>query len=230
MRRTLAAFLLLAGLSALAVDQIDPRLEKWLEKSRKIFETHHLIAYVRLAHIDKKGAPFEFRYDRYPDGPERVQRPDGMALARKKGGKWLVSDDWGETGDEVDPSVAKQTEAMIGYVDIPLQNKHESRDKIQGGDVVRVIDQRKTEQGNEEIVFERGREHQNKSFNYPKLTFFRYKDAQPDDVFLSEFSGPVYTTGRDKVQVNVRYEFMIAVKMDETNVKIVTPPPSATPR
>ena len=93
MRRTLAAFLLLAGLSALAVDQIDPRLEKWLEKSRKIFETHHLIAYVRLAHIDKKGAPSEFRYDRYPDGPERVQRPDGMALARKKGGKWLVSDD-----------------------------------------------------------------------------------------------------------------------------------------
>src|SRR5260370_32150330 len=57
-----------------AADQVDPRFEKWRESSHQIFATHHLIAYVRLAHIDRKGAPFEFRYDRYPDGPERAQR------------------------------------------------------------------------------------------------------------------------------------------------------------
>ena len=232
MRRILFPLLLLATLSIFAADQTDPRFEKWLEQSQKIFKTHHLIAYVRLAHIDKKGPPFEFRYDSYPDGPERVQRPDGAALARKKGGKWLVSDDWGETGEEVDPKVAKQTEGMIAYVDIPLSNKHESRDKSQGADVVRVIKQRTTKEGNEEIVFESGREHQKPSGNYPKYTFFRYKDAQPDDVFLSEYSGPVYDTGGGVVQVNVRYEFMIAVKMDETNTKVIPPPPSpsASPR
>src|SRR5882762_6913573 len=131
MRRTIAALVLLAGLSALAADQADPRFEKWRESSRQIFASHHLIAYIRLAHIDRKGAPFEFRYDRYPSGPERVQKPDGAALARKKGGQWRISDDWGETGDAVDPSVAKQTEAMISYVDLPLKDKSESRDKSQ---------------------------------------------------------------------------------------------------
>jgi hypothetical protein len=96
--------------------------------------------------------------------------------------------------------------------------------------MVRVVDQRTTKEGNEEIVFEQGREHPNANLNYPKYTFFRYKDAQPDDVFLSEFSGPVYDSGGGKVQLDVRYEFMIAVKMD--NVKIITPPPSssASPR
>jgi len=228
--RTVIALLLLATLSLFAADQSDPRLEKWLEQSRKVFAANHLIAYVRLAHIDKKGPPFEFRYDRYPEGIERVQKPDGAALAHQKGKKWKVSDDWGETGEEVDPSVAKQTEGMIGYVDIPLSNKHESRDKSQGADVVRVIAQRKTDEGNEEIVFERGREHQKPDANYPKLTFFRYKDAQPDDVILSEFSGPIYTTGGDRVQLDVRYEHMIQVKMDESNVKVITPPPSPSPK
>jgi hypothetical protein len=229
-KRSVPALLLLAAMSIFAADQIDPRFEKWLEQSRKVFETHHLIAYIRLAHIDKKGPPFEFRYDRYPEGIERVQKPDGMALAHQKGKKWLVSDDWGETGEEVDPSVAKQTEGMINYVNIPLSNKHENRDKSQGGDVVRVIDQRTTKEGNEEVVFETGREHQKKDGNYPKYTFFRFKGAQPDDVTLSEFSGPVYDSGGGKVQVDVRYEFMISVKMDENNVKIVTPPPSASPK
>jgi hypothetical protein len=84
---------LLVASSLLAADQTDPRFEKWLDQSRKIFASHHLIAYVRLAHIDRKGPPFEFRYDRYPEGIERVQRPDGAALARKKGKNWLVSDE-----------------------------------------------------------------------------------------------------------------------------------------
>jgi hypothetical protein len=229
-KRTLVGLLSLATLSLLAADQIDPRLEKWLEQSRKIFAANHLIAYVRLAHIDKKGPPFEFRYDRYPEGIERVQKPDGAALAHQKGKKWKVSDDWGETGEEVDPSVAKQTEGMIGYVDIPLANKHESRDKSQGADVIRVIDQRKTKEGNEEIVFEQGRERQKKDVRYPRYTFFRFKDSQPDDVVLSEFSGPIYTTGGDRVQLDVRYEHMIQVKMDESNVKIITPPPSPSPK
>src|SRR5690242_7628713 len=88
LRAAVAAFLL-GSASLLAADQGDPRFEKWLDQSRKIFAANHLIAYVRLSHIDsKKGAPFEFRYDRYPDGLERVQNSAGVALARKKGKKW----------------------------------------------------------------------------------------------------------------------------------------------
>ncbi len=226
MRPILVSLLLLAAFSLFAADQSDPRFEKWLDNSRKIFASHHLIAYVRLAHIDRKGPPFEFRYDRYPDGPERIQKPDGDSLARKKGGQWRVSDDWAETGDALDASVAKQTNAMIGYVDLSLKSKGESRDKSQGGVVVRVTDQRKTKEGDEEIVFEQGREHKKEQLNYPKFTFFRYKDAAPDDVYLSAFSGPVYDSGGGKVQLDVRYEYMIAVKMDKTNVNIITPTPS----
>jgi hypothetical protein len=81
--------------------------------------------------------------------------------------------------------------------------------------VVRVVDQRKTKEGDEEIVFEQGREHQNPDLNYPKYTFFRYKDADPDDVVLSEFSGPVYDSGGGKVQLDVRYDYMVSVKMEE---------------
>lgn len=219
MRPTLLA-LLLTAVSLLAADQSDPRFQKWLDQSQKIFATHHLIAYVKLAHIDRKGPPFEFRYDRYPNKVERVQRPDGAALARKNGKKWLESDDWGETGDPVDPEVAKQTEVLLSYVGLPLRSKGESRDKSQGAVVVRVIDQRTTKEGDEEIVFEQGRENQTGA-NYPKYTFFRHKGADPDDVQLSEFSGPVYEAGGGKVQLDVRYEYLIEVKMD-----VMTPSPS----
>ncbi len=225
MKRTLVSIALSTASVLLAADQSDPRFEKWMESSRKIFASHHLIAYVRLAHIGRKGGELEFRYDRYPDGPERVQRPDGATLARKKGKKWIESDDWGESGEPVDESVAEQTDAIIGYVDLPLKSKGESRDKSQGAVVVRVSDQRTTKEGNEEIVFEQGREHQT-GINYPKFTFFRFKGAGPDDVTLSEFSGPVYDSGGAKVQLDVRYDYMISVKMDETNLKIITPSPT----
>jgi len=48
-RPTLAALLLTALLLA-GAEQDDPRFEKWMDSSRKIFESHHLIAYARLAH------------------------------------------------------------------------------------------------------------------------------------------------------------------------------------
>jgi len=222
-RPILVLLVLLTALSLSGAEQSDPRFEKWLDSSRKVFSSHHLIAYVRLAHLDRKGGEIEFRYDRYPDGIERVQRSDGAALARKKGKNWLESQDWGETGEPATAKTIKQTGVLIAYVDLPLTNKHESRDKSQGADVTRVIDQRKTDEGNEEIVFELGREHQTQA-NYPKYTFFRYKDAAPDDVILSEFSGPIYDSGGGRVQLDVRYEFMIAVKIDKMNV--VTPTPS----
>ena len=224
MRRLFVLLGLLAVCSLFAADQSDPRFEKWMETSRQIFANHHLIAYVRLAHIDGKGPPFEFRYDRYPNGPERVQKPNGDALARKSGEQWRVSDDWGETGEEVEASVSKQTNGMVNYVDLPLKSKGESHDKSQGAIVVRAVDERTTKEGNAEIVFEQGREHQKGQLNYPKYTFFRFKDAAPNDVFLSQFSGPVYDSGGGRVQLDVRYDYLVAVKIDKMNV--VTPTPS----
>jgi hypothetical protein len=225
-KRALIAPLLLATLSIFAADQSDPRFEKWMEISRKIFASHHLIANVRLAHIDREGAPLEARYDRYPNKAERVQWSDGATFARKKDKAWLESQDWGESGKPVEAEEVMLAEMVISYADLPLKSKGQSRDKSQGATVVRVIDQRTTKEGNEEIVFEQGREHPKEQLNYPKYTFFRFKGAAPEDVQLSNFSGPVYDADGNKVQLDVRYEYTVAVKMDD--VKIVTPPPSAT--
>jgi hypothetical protein len=224
MRPILISFVLFTAFSLFGADQSDPRFEKWMNRSQKIYARHHMIAYVGLAHLDSKGhrsGEAEFRYDRYPDKIERISRND-VSFVRKKGKKWIQSDDWGETGEPAEPEALKLIQVVISYADLPLRTKGESRDKSQGPVVVRVVNQRKTKEGDEEIVFEQGREHQNPDLNYPKYTFFRYKDADPDDVVLSEFSGPVYDSGGGKVQLDVRYDYLVSVKME-----VITPEPSA---
>ena len=193
-----------------------------MENSRVAFANNHMIAYVRLKSLEGKPGSAECRYDRYPGKVERIQLPNGQSYARKKGKKWLESDDWGESGKPAKKDRVAQFDDVISYVDIPLQNeKPEARDKSQGGTVVRLIDQTTTEQGDEEFVFEMGREKQT-GLNYPRFTFLKYKNSKPEDAFLYKFSGPIYT--RDgKVQLNVQYGLMIAVKM-----KVLTPPPSAS--
>jgi hypothetical protein len=44
---------------------------------------------------------------------------------------------------------------------------------------------------------------------------------------LYKFSGPIYSQGGTKVQLDVRYGYLIAVKM---NVNVVTPPPASSPQ
>jgi len=115
---------------------------------------------------------------------------------------------------------------LAGYAVIPIQSKGDSRDKSQGATVVRLIDQRTDKEGDEELVFETGREHQT-NVNYPKYTFLRYKNADPDDAVLYKFSGPIYSQDGTKVQLDARYGYLIAVKM---NVNVVTPPPTSSPQ
>ena len=61
--------------------------------------------------------------------------------------------------------------------------------------------------------------------NYPTYTFLRYKNADPDDAVLYKFSGPIYSQDGTKVQLDARYGYLIAVKM---NVNVVTPPPQSS--
>ncbi len=67
MRPILISLVLFTAFSLFGADQSDPRFEKWLNRSQNIYATHHMIAYVRLAHLDGKGdrsGEAEFRYDR----------------------------------------------------------------------------------------------------------------------------------------------------------------------
>ena len=58
--------------------------------------------------------------------------------------------------------------------------------------------------------------------NYPKFTFLKYKNSKPEDATLYKFSGPIYTCD-GRVQLNVQYGLLIAVKME-----MVLPTPFAS--
>ena len=197
-----------------------------MDRSRKIFETNHMVVDLQLSSYDNKIPPAECHYDRYPGKVERIRLPDGGTFARKEGGKWLESEDWGESGKPVKSARSNQLNVFAGYAVIPLKSKGESRDKSQGATVVRLIDQHTEKEGDEELVFETGREHQT-NVNYPTYTFLRYKNADPDDAVLYKFSGLIYSQSGTKVQLDARYGYLIAVKMD---VNVVTPSPASSPQ
>jgi hypothetical protein len=226
MRLIWPSLMLLAAVSVSGAEQSDPRFDKFMERSRKIFETNHMVVDLQLSSYDNKIPPAECHYDRYFGKVERIRLPDGGTFARKEGGKWLQSDDWGESGKPVNSSRSNQLNVLAGYAVIPLKSKGESRDKSQGATVVRLIDQHTDKEGDEELVFETGREHQT-NVNYPTYTFLRNKNAGADDAVLYKFSGPIYSQGGSKVQLNARYGYLIAVKM---NVNVVTPAPTSSPQ
>ena len=216
------SFFLAAGSSLLAIEQDDPRFAQWMDNSREAFANNHMIAYAKLESLEGKSHSEEYRYDRYPGKVERIQLPSGLSYARKKGKKWIRSDDWGESGKPLKKDQVEQLNDWVAWVDVPLRKETpETRDKSQGAIVVRLINQTTTSDGDEEFVFEQGRENQT-AVNYSRSTFLKYKNSKPGDAILYKFSGPVYTGG-GKVQLNIRYGLMIAVKME-----IVTPTPSAS--
>ncbi len=191
-----------------------------MQNSRAAFANNHMIAYVKLESLEGKPHSDESRYDRYPGKVERIQLPSGVSYARKKGKKWIESDDWGESGKPVTKEEGAQLNDWVAWVDVPFRNeKPEIRDKSQGAVVVRMVDQTTTPDGDEEFVFEQGREKQT-GMNYPRSTFLKYKNSKPEDAILYKFSGAVYTAG-GRVQLNIQFGLMIAVK-----VEMVTPTPS----
>jgi hypothetical protein len=213
--------LLIISPFAFAQEQSDPRFEKLMEQSRKVYENNHMVVDLRLSTYDNSIPPAECHYDRYPGKVERVRLPKGGTFARKQGGKWVQSEDWGESGKPVKGDRANMLNVFASYVDIPLKSKSESHDKSQGATVVRLKDQHTTDEGDEELVFEMGREHQSNA-NYPTYTFLRYKNAQPDDAVLYKFSGPIYSGDGTRVQLDARYGYLVAVKM---NVVTSSPAP-----
>jgi hypothetical protein len=191
-RLVLLSLVLLAALSLSGAEQSDARFEKFMDRSRKIFETNHMVVDLQLSSYDNKIPQAKCHYDRYPGKVERIRLPDGGTFARKQGGKWLESEDWGESGKPLKARVRTSRMCSLATLLSPLKSKGESRDKSQGATVVRLIDQHTDKEGDEELVFEMGREHQT-NVNYPTYTFLRYKNANPDDAVLYKFSGPIYS-------------------------------------
>jgi tetratricopeptide (TPR) repeat protein len=195
-----------------------------LKYSRDFYSKVHFVA---IANLDFGAAgTAQFKYDRYPNGgPERIQTGDGE-FARKDGKTWLKSNDWGETGKPVDAQTAKRLNNWIGLIDARLNGEPASKDPSEGATVMKFIG--KEDQGErEEFVFEESKEKP-KAKSYPHISFGRFKNAQDQQVLLSEFSGPMRLGARE-AKVKISFSHLIAVQIkDETNAA-ESPPPAAGP-
>ena len=193
-----------------------------LQYSRDFYSKVHLVA---IANLDFGAAgKSEFKYDRYPNGgPERVQAGDGGEFARKDGKTWLKSNDWGETGKPVDAQTAKRLNNWVGLIDARLNGEPASKESSEGATVMKFLG-KETDNDREEFVFEESKEKP-KAKSYPHISFGRFKNAQDQQVLLSEFSGPMRLGGRDAT-VKISFSHLVAVQIkDETNA---AESPSAT--
>jgi len=184
-----------------------------LKYSRDFYSKVHLVAIANLS-LGSAGTA-EFKYDRYPNGgPERIQCGDGE-FARKDGKTWLKSNDWGETGKPVDAQTSKRLNNWVGLIQAQLNGEPASNDPSEGATVMKFIG--KEDQGErEEFVFEESKEKP-KAKSYPHISFGRFKNAEDQQVLLSEFSGPMRLGGHE-AQVKISFSHLVAVNVQETRM------------
>src|SRR5438034_6534844 len=90
-----------------------------MKYSRDVYSKVHMVAIAKLTFDAPPAA--EFKYDRYPNGgPERIQSGEGKEFARKDGKTWVVSNDWGETGQAADAATSKRLNNWISVIDSQL--------------------------------------------------------------------------------------------------------------
>ena len=188
----------------------------YLKYSQETAARHHLIVRAEFDRENAKAKKIAFRYDRYPE-LERIQLPKGTSYVRKKGGKWIQSDDWGETGKAAPAAVTKDFENWIGLIEAPLNNISESRDKSQGGLRPTLVENDETAKP-DEIRFVMSRENPT-GVGYPHFGFVRFQDK----ALLRFYGGPM-RLGEERLMASIGYDFMFLVDM-----KLVTPTPAPAP-
>ena len=172
-----------------------------MKYSREVYSKVHMVAIAKLTFEAPPAA--EFKYDRYPNGgAERIQSGEGKDFARKDGKTWLVSDDWGETGEPVDAQTAQRLNNWLSVIN----------DRLNSETPLKFV---KTQDAGErdEYVFEetKGKGHGG------RFIFGKYKNATNDKPpILSEFSGPMQL-GRHEATVNIRFSYLISVKINDVN-------------
>ena len=190
----LLAWLLVASTLNVAAGDAEA-FAKSLEQTRAVIAKHHLISLVQIEALGG-GKETSFRYDRYPD-VEKLQVEGGPAYARKKAKGWLKSDDWAKTGTKVKRAKAEELDALVSYVDAPLNNTSISKDASQGGTVIQLM-KREAKESGERLFYEMRRENST-GFLYPQFVFDKSKGAADDDALLIGCAGLMYA-GDEKVK------------------------------
>jgi len=190
---------------------------EYVKYAQEMATKHHLIVQAEFDRESSKAKKIAFRYDRYPE-IERMQLPNGGAsYVRKKGGKWIKSDDWGKTGKPAAQSATKDFENWIGLIEAPLNNISTSRDKSQGAVRPTLVENDEDAKPGE-IRFVMNRENPT-GFAYPHFGFVKFQDKA-----LLRFFGGVMRLGDERLLASIGYDFMFLV-----NMQLVTPTPSQSP-
>lgn len=176
-----------------------------LKYSRALAARHHLVAQVSIT--TPKGRTLKFQYDLYPE-IERIKVSDELAFAKKRGGKWIMSSDWGKTGRDLDTEEALDYDTLASFVHAPLNSVTEVRDTSQGGTFMRLLDH-SHEDGRERFVFEKSRVHPKSDHAYPCFLFERYNNSEVAQPLLCGFKGPLYA-GDHVLMVSITYEYRVA--------------------
>jgi hypothetical protein len=185
-----------------------------LKYSRDAYSKVHMVAIAKFSF--EQGPDAEFKYDRYPNGgPERIQSGEGVDFARKGGKTWLVSDDWGETGQPADAQTCKRLNNWVSVIDGRLNSQ----------EPLKFIAKRDAGQ-RDEFVFE---ESSKSRGEHPRFVFSKYKNAKDDTPpILSEFSGPM-KLGNHDAKVDIQFSYLIAVKINDVTEVSPSPPASTSP-
>lgn len=183
-----------------------------MKYSKDVYSKVHMVAIAKLTFEVPPAA--EFQYDRYPNGgAERIKSGEGTTFARKDGKTWLVSDDWGETGDPVDEGTAKRLNNWIGVID----------DRLKADPTLKFLKMEDAGERNE-FVFEETGKTKGKA-KAPRWSFGKYKSAgNPEPPILDHFSGPMQL-GWHHANVDIKFSYLVSVKIND--VSEVKPPSSA---
>jgi hypothetical protein len=190
-----------------------------LKHSRDLAAQHHLVAKVTI--VTPEGRSLKFQYDLYPE-VERLKVSDELAFAKKRGGTWTLSDDWGKSGKEVDTESGLDYDTLVSFVHAPLNSVTETRDATQGASFMRLR-HHSHEDGRERFVFENSREQPKSDHVYPCFLFERFNNSEVAQPLLSGFDGPLYTGDRI-LMVSIKYEYRVTT--GKTRVRLVDATPA----
>jgi hypothetical protein len=184
------------------------RLARALSFSRNFMFKHHLVAEVYLESREQGGPKEQFTYDRYPD-VERLKLEGDKVFAKKKGGRWLKSNDWAETGIPASTKEAADLDFDVQIAQIAWNPSHSYKDKSQGANITKLVS-RSIDKMGEHLVFERTREHPTNP-PYPRYRFTSYENIPSGEPLLDHFSGPILI-GDQRLFLTVRYTALIELK------------------
>ena len=183
-----------------------------LNFTRGYAEKHHLVAAVQMR--DRKGKLTAFQYDRVAD-VERL-RKDGETFARKGSGSWMKSDDWGESGAQVQRDEAEELEQLGDVVEGILKTKDDPALRTW-----HAADEAKSGDGRRHIF--KATRGENGPETYPRLIFEKQGASGPEALLLTEAVGPVFVGGEVMV-ATIRFAYGNGADKGE-----VAPPQMPTP-